>query len=272
MKETTMEMAKKPVDLWEGLDEPLPPAVDDATFLEAQARAAQEGRIKPRRKPAQRTPQQKRESFLKGERTRLVNLAAKRVAWQEAHPVVWKWLVEHCDRSGFANSLIAGLNTYGSLTERQTATVERFVEENRLKQEERARAAREAPSVSGDALLGLVQRFEQAEARGLKSPRIRAAGFVFSLAKVTSANPGAVYVKQDGTYLGKVTPMGHFVKSFACDPISDERVREVLRDPKAAAIAYGRETGRCSICNRELTDPQSVAAGIGPICANNYGW
>lgn len=31
---------------------------------------------------------------------------------------------------------------------------------------------------------------------------------------------------------------------------------------------YGREIGRCCLCNRELTDQESRAAGIGPDCAN----
>lgn len=34
-----------------------------------------------------------------------------------------------------------------------------------------------------------------------------------------------------------------------------------------AAVEYGRATGRCSVCGRTLTDPVSIEAGIGPICA-----
>lgn len=33
------------------------------------------------------------------------------------------------------------------------------------------------------------------------------------------------------------------------------------------ASAYGRKTGRCMICGRLLTNPESVERGIGPICA-----
>jgi Family of unknown function (DUF6011) len=29
---------------------------------------------------------------------------------------------------------------------------------------------------------------------------------------------------------------------------------------------------RCAVCNRELSDPVSVEAGIGPICAERFGW
>ncbi len=34
-------------------------------------------------------------------------------------------------------------------------------------------------------------------------------------------------------------------------------------------INYGLETGECSICGRELTDPISIKQGIGPICVKN---
>jgi hypothetical protein len=32
-------------------------------------------------------------------------------------------------------------------------------------------------------------------------------------------------------------------------------------------IAEGKRTGICQVCNRKLTNPDSIAAGIGPICA-----
>ena len=32
------------------------------------------------------------------------------------------------------------------------------------------------------------------------------------------------------------------------------------------AAAYGRQIGRCCVCGATLTDPESVARGIGPIC------
>ena len=39
----------------------------------------------------------------------------------------------------------------------------------------------------------------------------------------------------------------------------------------AEAQAYGRRTGRCMICGRKLTHPESVAAGIGPTCRQRLG-
>lgn len=42
--------------------------------------------------------------------------------------------------------------------------------------------------------------------------------------------------------------------------------------PREAAIRYGKELGRCSICNRTLTNNDSIARGIGPVCAAERGW
>lgn len=41
-------------------------------------------------------------------------------------------------------------------------------------------------------------------------------------------------------------------------------------DPKAAAAAHGIESGNCSVCGRDLTDPKSIALGIGPVCLGNF--
>lgn len=46
----------------------------------------------------------------------------------------------------------------------------------------------------------------------------------------------------------------------------------ILRDPKAASLAYGKLMRRCGVCGRVLEDAESVARGIGPICAVKKGW
>lgn len=48
--------------------------------------------------------------------------------------------------------------------------------------------------------------------------------------------------------------------------------KAIAHDPRAASIRYGRELGHCGICGRTLTDPDSIAAGIGPVCAGKAGW
>lgn len=42
----------------------------------------------------------------------------------------------------------------------------------------------------------------------------------------------------------------------------------IAADPLAAATLYGKTTGRCGICSRELSNPESIERGIGPVCAS----
>lgn len=39
-----------------------------------------------------------------------------------------------------------------------------------------------------------------------------------------------------------------------------------------ASALYGRETARCGVCHRKLTNDESRARGIGPDCAAKLGW
>jgi hypothetical protein len=45
---------------------------------------------------------------------------------------------------------------------------------------------------------------------------------------------------------------------------------DIEKDPEAAAVLHGKLSGNCSVCGRDLTDPESVARGIGPICAGKF--
>ena len=42
----------------------------------------------------------------------------------------------------------------------------------------------------------------------------------------------------------------------------------LLHSAKEAGLLYAQQSGNCYICNRMLTTPESVAAGIGPTCAS----
>lgn len=166
--------------------------------------------------------------------------------------------------SGFAAEMVGILDRGGRLSERQSAACRSMID----KVAARRAAERAAPAVD----LGRVHAmFEAAMANGLKAPRFYAAGLVLSLAKARSANAGAVYVKRGGEYLGKV--QGRAFKPV-CDPTTAAGIAgllaEIAQDPMEAAKRHGRSTGVCCCCGRTLTDPDSVAAGIGPICAEKW--
>lgn len=58
--------------------------------------------------------------------------------------------------------------------------------------------------------------------------------------------------------------------TFYKGQIQDMLLR-VLHDPKSAMVAYGKLTGTCAVCGRPLEDAQSLARGIGPVCAKRVG-
>lgn len=65
--------------------------------------------------------------------------------------------------------------------------------------------------------------------------------------------------------------------------VSDERqkinrslqykvLEAIAENPAEAAACYGHNIGKCGICSRKLTNDESRARGIGPICAERFGW
>lgn len=42
--------------------------------------------------------------------------------------------------------------------------------------------------------------------------------------------------------------------------------------PETAMATYGHEIGECGMCGRMLTNDESRARGIGPVCAAKAGW
>lgn len=46
----------------------------------------------------------------------------------------------------------------------------------------------------------------------------------------------------------------------------------IAANPEEAALRYGKESGVCGVCRSPLTNENSLARGIGPICAGKTGW
>jgi hypothetical protein len=201
--------------------------------------------------------------------------AEQAAAWLEGNPAEAKWLADASARGfEFAVSLRDALLKYGHLTPKQEAAVRNAA----AKSAERAAqwAAEKAAREDGAATLSLAKiraGFDSA-LRHLKRPKLRIADVQFSLAPATGRNAGCIYVVRadDDTYLGKITPEDKFLTSRDCTAADSETVARVAADPAAAAIAHGHEYGQCACCGRELTNPESVARGIGPICAERWGW
>lgn len=113
--------------------------------------------------------------------------------------------------------------------------------------------------------------FANAFKNGIKRPKLRLGAFQFSRAPDTGNNAGSIYVKEGEQYLGKVTA-GEFFPVRDCGDERKAQIIEVAADPAKAAKAYGLRVGSCSCCGRALTNGISIDLGIGPICAEKYGW
>ena len=187
-----------------------------------------------------------------------------------AHMEITQWVVASAPTFEFAAAMKEAITKYGNLTDGQFAAVEKCMARKAAAVAAKAERAENAPEVNVNKI---AESFAAAHAAGLKTPKIRLAGFIFSRAPDTGRNAGSIYCKDSDTdtYLGKVTD-GKFFASRDCTKEQEVTVLEVASNPEAAAVAYGRRTGQCSCCGRELTVGESIDRGIGPICAAKFGW
>jgi hypothetical protein len=112
--------------------------------------------------------------------------------------------------------------------------------------------------------------FDRAVLGGLQRPKLRLSGFTFALANKNGEAERAIYVRTEaGRYLGIIRGEA-FEPSGTCEPEQAAEIRTACEDPEGAAGKYGRLSGVCALCGRPLTDPESVALGIGPVCKNRF--
>jgi len=164
--------------------------------------------------------------------------------------------------SDFFGSLNHQLLSRGSLSENQ---VRRAVN-GMAKAEDKLANKPKAELINASALQA---KFAIPIAAGLKRPRLRVENLAFSLAPAHGVNAGWIYVKDHGDYMGKIGPDGEIV---IYDKEIKEHVIRVVENLDAAIKAHGIKTGECGCCGRELTDPNSIEMGIGPVCAEKWGF
>lgn len=138
-----------------------------------------------------------------------------------------------------------------------------------------ARAQSASSPVEPAAMAKIFGLFAAAEKAGLRYPKVRLGNeIVLSPAGYQSKYPGSIQVKApggfDAPWYGRVNADGTISKGRDWEFV-DAAFKAWVADPAAAATAYGKATGCCAFCSKELTDARSVAMGYGPVCADNYG-
>lgn len=149
----------------------------------------------------------------------------------------------------FACSLLGGFDRYRSFTDRQRPHVERLID----------RATNPA-STRLDALHEVLQRHSSFHVGDLTITRRERDQLCW------------IKHKDAAKVVGKID---HGVLALWQRPGVDLNAVRALLDelnsaPLQAAMKYGRLSGRCCSCGRELTDPESIATGIGPVCAERF--
>jgi hypothetical protein len=124
--------------------------------------------------------------------------------------------------------------------------------------------------------------FSHAAESGIRWPKLRfhsqrLGRLTLSVAGRKAQKPGSVNVvisdasgEGEASWHGRIVENDLFERGKSCTATTEEFLLHLAQDPIGAAQAYGKATGRCCFCARELTDERSVLMGYGPVCAEKW--
>jgi hypothetical protein len=201
-------------------------------------------------------------------------------AFRDRQPKLAEWIITRQESFPFAAAMRDAVLKWGDLTDKQAAAVERCIASDAAKAQERVARAASAPAID-------VSKIEQAFATARERAARPGAMGIWTKPLLLQANDtalavtpgsagsqweGMLFVKtRDGRKLGYVKA-GKFNKRFECTPAEEAAVLTACGDPATAAVAYGKAWSVCSVCHRTLTNDGSIERGIGPICAERFGF
>ncbi len=208
--------------------------------------------------------------------------AADIEAFRSREPAVFAWLNAETAKPhpfDFAVAMVEALGKWGDLTDGQLAACQRLAARAAERTVQRAAAAVAAPVVDASKI---EQAFAAARASadrpGAKGVMIRPiklqSGDVtvrFTPGSIGSQWEGMLFAKSGDKKLGSIKD-GRFQRRFECTDAEAAAVLDCASDPEKAAVAYGKAWSSCGICGRGLLNDESIARGIGPICAQRFGW
>ena len=133
---------------------------------------------------------------------------------------------------------------------------------------------------SEDGFAGILALFAGAAAR-LKFPKVTFVALpgigTLKLQRAASGrNAGGINLTDgrpfgENRFFGAITPTGEFRPGRDVPEALREFLARLASDPATVAGEYGKGSGNCCFCCKDLTDNRSVTVGYGPICAGHYG-
>jgi hypothetical protein len=132
--------------------------------------------------------------------------------------------------------------------------------------------AAEAPVVPADGLdLSPLAKYGTKQANGSTTVRFGVPGGDTRLKlRVSFAADGRVWVT-DAAHYGERQTYGCQRPGEGYQGKVRDALTAILADPTAAAIRYAELTSTCSSCGRKLELEESVAQGMGSVCAGKFG-
>lgn len=194
---------------------------------------------------------------------RSVEAPAPQGNWAAEHVEEMKWI--NTSKFDFALKMRLVYMRWGALTVGQLAAVQRCMsaERNRTLS---TRLPVEPPSHADMHVLDLTKI-----PSGLYSVPHGQTRLKVCIKRGTGKWQGWIFVS-DGAEYGQGTRYGSQRPGETYKGQIFDQLLAISRDAVAASAAYGRLTGTCGVCGRKLEDKDSVARGIGPICAERLGW
>lgn len=172
----------------------------------------------------------------------------------------------------FAQSLIDGFTRYNRLSDKQLYWVDVLTK--------RANGAKPMASAEIVSVVEIKNLFAKAS-KSLKRMKIKLQTtdnqrVVFSIAGERSKYNGQVLITDGGPfgenkYFGRIDESGNLMKTGACNGEVTKLIKQFADNPADTAGKYGRLTGACCFCSRQLDDERSTKVGYGPVCADHYG-
>jgi hypothetical protein len=169
--------------------------------------------------------------------------------------------------NSFAKSLLKQVSAKGTLSDNQIFAANSMLIKMEVKSKALAEKKAKAQAID---LWPLHMMFNEASRNGLTRPKFAIDDLELSLASPNSANPGAIYVKSEKRYSGKIVD-GVFRPLEKTSEKVFTKLQSLSKDPIGVATEYGKRMGICSCCSRTLTNKESIERGIGPICADKWG-
>jgi hypothetical protein len=190
-------------------------------------------------------------------------------------PAEWAWMNAKAGSFDFARSMLDALTKWGSLTAGQLVAIQKCIQRDKERAAEREAAKAAAPTVDASKIAQAFARLRSdaaADGEGVKWLKVWVGEIKFLDAPASNGYAAAILVRKGDRKLGAIRGGKWERNRFQCDDATNDEVIAAITDPGGVARAYGQRTGTCCVCARELTNADSRAAGIGPICAERWGF